>query len=100
MNNILLKLDISISYNPVERRGNLVEPLNEILKDNGRVLFSIPGFTILADGSKKWDDVILDISLQNLFSISLIKDFLSKNDLLDKSRLSIRTPDYNLLDYV
>ena len=100
MNYILLKLEINISYNPVERKEKLVTPLNSILSEVGLIHFSIPGYTLMEDGSKKFDDVILDIRLKNLKSISLIKDFLSKVNLLNKSRLSIRTPDYNLLNYI
>lgn len=98
MNKTLVTLDIDVVYNGVDYRKKLIEPIDEILGDTGKTMFSIPGIYIDEAGEEKFQRVSLDIKIVDFEAISLLEQFLKKNGLLEKSRLSFYSNKYNLLD--
>ena len=93
-----LRLDIEVSYNPIEQREELVEPLKMELGDQGTMIFGVPGFTITPSGDREFDNASLDIVLYSYQSIRLVERFLRYKGLFGKAKLTFRDNNYNLLE--
>ena len=96
---LILKLKLEIALSASDRQENLINPINDALGSGGSVLFNLPEYSIDDQGKRVLDNTSIDIKLNKLEVLKVLKEVLVKTGYLKNASLRFKG-DYNLLEIV